>query len=199
MILEKSGGKRLWWCDPGLGRWKKWTKTARKVKVKKYQDATLAWKDMSWSFLIKKQIREAEKQSVVGISRMNWIAWLVSEISSRMKNDLQTYSDQMKYCDHCLVCTSLLNVNGNLISFGKWRRCFKQASCGVELGRGLQCKFEMNYCFEKEGEKKTRMLNSCHSSVFEEKFDGKDGSPWLVQWDQPWQGMNDFNYDFSCY
>ena len=87
----------------------------------------------------------------------------------------------------------------NLISFGKWRRCFKQASCGVELGRGLQCKFEMNYCFEKEGEKKTRMLNNCHSSVFEEKFDGTDGSPWLVQWDQPWQGMNDFNYDFSCY
>ena len=29
-----------------------------------------------------------------------------------MKNDLQTYSDQMKYCDHCLVFTSLLNVNG---------------------------------------------------------------------------------------
>jgi len=35
----------------------------------------------------------------------------------------------------------------------------------------------MNYCFEKEGEKKTRMLNNCHSSVFEEKFDGTDGSP----------------------
>ena len=106
-------------------------------EVKDFDDVTLVWEDgrneqklqgkwkwksirmQPWSgkiclevFLIKKQIREAEKQSVVGISRMNWIAWLISEISSRMKNDLQTYSDQMKYCDHCLVCKSLLNVNG---------------------------------------------------------------------------------------
>ena len=144
MILEKSGGKRLWWCDPGLGRWKKWTKTARKVKVKKYQDATLAWKDMSWSFLIKKQIREAEKQSVVGISRMNWIAWLISEISSRMKNDLQTYSDQMKYCDHCLVCTSLLNVNGDRIFLKTiiWKVKTKQASLAT---LNWKYKFEYNW------------------------------------------------------
>ena len=89
MMWEKSGCKRLWWCDPGLGRWKKWTKNSRKVKVKKYQDATLAWNDGLWSFLVKKQFWEAEKLSVVGISRMNCSARAISEISSRMKNDLQ--------------------------------------------------------------------------------------------------------------
>ena len=53
MLWEKWKCKRLWWGDPGLGRWKKWKKTSRKVKVENHHDITLAWQNCIWSFLIK--------------------------------------------------------------------------------------------------------------------------------------------------